>query len=67
MSMRKKRTIDSSRFHEVFDLSQTKKKNVKKKKENHRKQNHFEKLFENISEFSLRKKNSDIYVENRFN
>ena len=65
--MRKKRTIDSSRFHEMFDLSQIKKKNVKREKKNHRRQNHFEKLFENINEFSLCKKNNDIYVENRFN
>ena len=67
MSMRKKRTIDFSRFHEMLNLSQIEKKNVKKEKKNHRKQNHFEKLFEDISEFSLCKKNNDIYVENKFN
>ena len=62
--MRKKRTIDFSRFHEMFDISQIKKKTWKK---NHRKQNYFEKFFENINEFSLCKKNNDIYVENKFN
>ena len=39
----------------------------KREKKNHRKQNHFEKFFEDINEFTLCKKNNDIYIKNKFN
>ena len=59
---------EQSIFHVFMNCSTYHKlKKKREKKKNHRKQNHFEKFFENINEFTLCKKNNDIYVKNKFN